>query len=73
MLSREKEELLKYYNLGLASYKQRKWDEAIRSFEMALKLYPGDGPSELYLERAKTFQLTPPAEDWDGVYVMTEK
>ncbi|PKL18938.1 MAG: hypothetical protein CVV49_03245 [Spirochaetae bacterium HGW-Spirochaetae-5] len=73
MLSREKEELLKYYNLGLAAYKQRKWDEAIRSFEMALKLYPGDGPSELYLERAKAFQITPPPEDWDGVYVMTEK
>ncbi len=73
MLSREKEELLKYYNLGLAAYKQRKWDDAIRSFEMALKLFPEDGPSELYLERAQTFKVTPPPEDWDGVYVMTTK
>jgi len=73
MLSVEKQELLKYYNLGLAAYKQRKWDDAIRSFEMALKLYPSDGPSELYLGRAKTFRETPPPEDWDGVYVMTEK
>jgi len=73
MLAAEKEELLKYYNLGLAAYKQRKWDDAIRSFEMALKLYPGDGPSELYISRAKAFKETPPPEDWDGVYVMTEK
>jgi adenylate cyclase len=72
-LTREKEELLKYYNLGLTAYKQRKWDDAIRAFEMALKLYPGDGPSELYLERSKTFKETPPPEDWDGVYVMTTK
>jgi len=73
MLTREKEELLKYYNLGLTAYKQRKWDDAIRAFEMALKLYPGDGPSVLYLERSKTFKETPPPEDWDGVYVMTTK
>ena len=72
-LTREKEELLKYYNLGLTAYKQRKWDDAIRAFEMALKLYPGDGPSGLYLERSKTFKETPPPEDWDGVYVMTTK
>ena len=73
MITKEKEELLKYYNLGLAAYKLRKWDEAIASFEMALKIIPGDGPSELYLERARTFKETPPPDDWDGVYVMTTK
>lgn len=73
MLAREKEDLLKYYNLGLTAYKQRKWDEAIRSFEMALKLYPEDGPSNLYLERSKAFKETPPPEDWDGVYVFHDK
>ena len=73
MITKEKEELLKFYNLGLAAYKQRKWDEAIQSFETALKIIPGDGPSELYLERARTFRENPPPEDWDGVYVMTSK
>lgn len=73
MISKEKEELLKYYNLGLVAYKQRKWDEAIRAFEMGLKVLPGDGPSELYLERSKEFKQTPPPDDWDGVYVMTTK
>jgi len=73
MISREKEELLKYYNQGLALYKQRKWDDAIQSFEMALKVVPGDGPSKLYLERSMAFKETPPPEDWDGVFVMTSK
>lgn len=73
MISKEKEELLKYYNQGLAAYKQRKWDDAINYFEMALKAVPGDGPSELYLERSRVFKETPPAADWDGVTTMTTK
>lgn len=73
MISKEKEELLKYYNEGLTAYKQRRWDDAIQAFEMALNIDPDDGPSELYWERAKKFKQTPPPEDWDGVYVMTTK
>ncbi len=73
MISKEKEELLKYYNQGLAAYKLRKWDDAIRSFELALKVVPDDGPYELYLERSKAFKAAPPADDWDGVTTMTTK
>ncbi len=73
MITKETEELLKYYNLGLAAYKQRKWDEAIRAFEKALSINPSDGPSELYLQRSRSFKENPPAENWDGVFVMTTK
>jgi tetratricopeptide (TPR) repeat protein len=73
MITKEMEELMKYYNLGLAAYKQRKWDEAIRAFEKALSINPGDGPSELYLQRSRSFKESPPAENWDGVFVMTTK
>jgi len=73
MISKQKEEMIKYYNLGLIAYKQKKWDEAIKAFEMALKADPKDGPSELYLDRAKNYKLNPPPEDWDGVFVMTTK
>lgn len=73
MITREKEEMLKQYNLGLTAYKQRKWDEAIKAFEMALKSEPKDGPSALYLDRAKGYKLNPPPEDWDGVFTMTTK
>ncbi|HNR89868.1 MAG TPA: tetratricopeptide repeat protein [Spirochaetota bacterium] len=73
MLTKEKEELLRLYNDGLAAYKQRKWDEAIRAFEGALKVDPNDGPSRTYLERSNEFRQSPPPEDWDGVYVMKTK
>ena len=60
MLTREKEELLKYYNLGLAAYKQRKWEDAMKAFDMALKIDPQDGPSALYLKRASEYKKNPP-------------
>ncbi len=73
MITKEKKELLHYYNLGLAAYKQRKWEDAIKAFEKALQMDPKDGPSELYLDRSKKFKETPPSDDWDGVYTMTTK
>ena len=73
MITKEKEEVLKYYNLGLSAYKQRKWDDAIKAFDMALSVDPQDGPSKLYLDRSKNYKATPPPDDWDGVFTMTTK
>ena len=73
MISEKTEKMLEFYNKGLTAYKQRKWDEAIAAFEEALKIRPEDGPSHLYLERSMAFKETPPPDDWDGVYTMTEK
>jgi tetratricopeptide (TPR) repeat protein len=73
MITKEKEELLNYYNLGLTAYKQRKWEEAIKSFQKALQIDPKDGPSAVYLERSKAYSENPPPDDWDGVFVMTTK
>ena len=73
MVSKEKLEVINYYNLGLSAYKQRKWDEAIKAFEMALRIDPKDGPSKLYLERSNEFKADPPGDDWDGVFVMKTK
>lgn len=73
MLSKEKQEMLKYYNMGLVAYKQRKWDEAIKAFEMAVEVMPDDGPSTEYLRRSRQYRDNPPPEDWDGVFVMTTK
>ncbi len=73
MITKEKEEVLKFYNLGLMAYKQRKWDDAIKAFELALKVDPDDGPSELYLERSRNYKQNPPPADWDGVFIMTTK
>ena len=73
MITKQKEDLLKYYNQGLAAYKQKKWDEAIKAFNMALKIDPEDGPSRVYLQRSKEYKETPPPADWDGVFTMTTK
>ncbi|MFW5770406.1 MAG: tetratricopeptide repeat protein [Spirochaetota bacterium] len=73
MITKEKEDVLKYYNLGLTAYKQRKWDEAIKSFEMALNIDPKDGPSRVYIERSRQYRENPPADDWDGVFIMKTK
>jgi len=73
MITREKEELLRYYNEGLTLYKLRKWSDAEKMFEKALSIIPSDGPSKLYLDRSRNFMQNPPSEDWDGVFVMTTK
>ncbi len=73
MITQTQNEMLKYYNLGLSAYKMRKWDDAIKAFEMALKIVPSDGPSKLYLERSQNYQINPPPADWDGVFTMTTK
>jgi Tfp pilus assembly protein PilF len=73
MITKEKEEVLKYYNFGLTAYKQMKWDEAVKAFEMALKVDPNDGPSKEYLKRCNEFMEDPPPDDWDGVYIMKTK
>ncbi|MBI4577777.1 MAG: CHASE2 domain-containing protein [Planctomycetes bacterium] len=61
------------YAEGLKLYRARRFGEAVAGFETALGLVPGDGPSDTYLDRCRSYQEAPPPEDWDGVYVMTTK
>jgi adenylate cyclase len=69
----EREEFLALYQEGLRLYRQRAWAEALVAFERALRLQAGDRPSELYRERIRLYQQTPPPEDWNGVFVLTSK
>ena len=64
---------LEVYAESLAAFKDRRWAEAIQGFQRALELKPGDAPSKTYIERAKVFQLMPPAADWEGVFDLTSK
>jgi adenylate cyclase len=64
---------LEVYNLALADFKARRWEEAIRGFQRAMEIKAGDVPSRTYVERAKVFQLMPPAADWEGVFELTSK
>ncbi|MBC7186554.1 MAG: CHASE2 domain-containing protein [Calditrichaeota bacterium] len=58
---------------GLAAYRARQWQEALRAFRAALELQPNDGPSRVYCERCALFLESPPASDWDGVFEMKTK
>ena len=73
MVSGKLADMVEKYNQGLALYKARNYQDAISSFNSALKIFPGDGPSITYIERCNQFIETPPAPDWNGVYRHTEK
>ena len=72
-LSAEQQGVMAAYGEGLAAYKRRDFTVAARQFEAALALDPGDGPSRVYLARAKEYLVTPPPADWDGVFELKSK
>jgi adenylate cyclase len=58
---------------GLAAYRTQRWDEARRSFEAALVVMPGDGPSMTFIKRIEKVLATPPGEGWDGAWHLERK
>jgi len=66
-------EALSSFRNGLALYRQKRWNEAIKEFEAVLACQPNDKPSKLYIERCRHFMEAPPPEEWNGVWVMDSK
>lgn len=60
------------FSRGLALYRARDWRNAADAFREALKAYPGDKPSELYVTRCEAYSATPPPGDWDGVWSLRQ-
>ncbi|MSU24204.1 MAG: adenylate/guanylate cyclase domain-containing protein [Opitutus sp.] len=67
---------------GLEKYYARDWDGALALFAQSRELefnVPGktpgvsSNPSLVYLDITEHYKHEPPAENWDGVYVMKEK
>ena len=58
---------------GLGSYLDRDFRGAAEQYKAALRLRPEDKPAAVLLERCRDFLSAPPPEDWNGVYVATEK
>jgi len=58
---------------GLESYRERRWREAGLRFAAALDIDSEDGPSRVYLERARHFLDHPPDEDWDSSFTLSGK
>ena len=68
-----REMVLQAYGEGLQAYRAQKWDQAMRDFNRAIELHPGDKLSMMYLERSELLKAEPPGSDWDGVWTMTSK
>ncbi len=66
-------DVLGNFSEGLKFYRQRDWTKSIGCLEKALKAFPNDGPSKLYLKRCGIYMENPPAKDWDGAFVMLTK
>jgi adenylate cyclase len=67
------EALLQQFDHAMAAYRKQDWQEAADRFAQILTIYPDDGPTQAFLERAEEFIEEAPQADWDGVYVMKTK
>ncbi|MBI3006370.1 MAG: adenylate/guanylate cyclase domain-containing protein [Ignavibacteriales bacterium] len=72
-LNEGEKQSLELYHEGLKLYRKRTWDEAIAYFNQAHQLDPKCHVAQIYAERAGLYQLNPPPEEWNGVFVMTTK
>jgi adenylate cyclase len=64
---------LELYHEGLKLYRERKWEEAIAYMQQAFSLDPECYAAQIYTERANLYQIAPPPEDWNGIFVMMTK
>jgi len=65
--------MLDQYQRAIKEFRARNWAAASMAFQQVLDVRPGDGPAKVYLSRCRYYQETPPPDDWDGVWQMSEK
>jgi len=70
--SKEQSEFIKLYEEGLEHYFKKKWKDAIKSFQAALKIMD-DYASKVFIGRCEEFIRNPPSKEWDGVWEMKTK
>ena len=54
-------------------FDRRDWKEAARLFKALCEERPDDDPSDAYLRKCEAFIQKPPADNWDGVFSLTQK
>lgn len=66
-------ETVNQFHGGLAQYRKGDFERAIKGFQEALALHPGDKLSQTYIDRCKYLIAHPVEGKWDGVWVMKSK
>jgi adenylate cyclase len=66
-------ELSRLFVEGLGAYLERDFRGAAEQYKAAIHVRPEDRPAAVLLERCRAFLSAPPPEDWNGVYIATEK
>ena len=59
-------EAVQLYQQGLAAYRAKDFDTAVRSFQQLLQIRPDDGPAQLMMLRSQEFKMSAPSFQWDG-------
>ncbi len=72
-ITKEQAQIRDLFTEAIETYWDRKWDEAIKKFEQAIAVTGEDPPSTVFISRCKAFKENPPAENWQGEFVMTTK
>jgi adenylate cyclase len=67
------QQLVQTYEAGLAHYRAQDWEAAEAAFLTCLDIAATDRPSQVMLQRIAEFRQTPPAADWDGVWIAATK
>lgn len=62
-----------HFGEGMRAYRGQDWDRAIKAFLTALNGNPGDTLSQLYIDRCTLLKENPPGDEWNGVWVLSEK
>jgi adenylate cyclase len=64
---------LALFQQARALYRQRRWEDAQKTFQTILDKWPDDGPSRTYWKRCQEYLFEEPPSGWDGVFTMTHK
>jgi len=72
-MSPELEKGRQVYHDALRFYRHKQFHEAMVAFKKVFNHLPNDHLANTYLERLTRFGLTPPNQDWDGVFEMKTK
>jgi adenylate cyclase len=58
---------------AVATYRARRFRDALAAFQALAAQRPDDGPTRVYLERCREHDALPPPAEWDGVYHLASK